>query len=151
MRGILYSGGLVALFAAAVFGQTASPSGAVSPQRAFLNQNCAGCHNDKLKSGGITMTKLDVAHPDQTAELAEKVIRMLQAGMMPPAGMPRPNAAAQKTFVTTLQAGIDQVAFAHPNPGRTALHRLNRTEYANRSAICWRSMWTYRRCCLQTT
>jgi len=41
MRGILYSGGLVALFAAAVFGQTASPSGAVSPQRAFLNQNCA--------------------------------------------------------------------------------------------------------------
>jgi len=131
MRGILYSGGLVALFAAAVFGQTASPSGAVSPQRAFLNQNCAGCHNDKLKSGGITMTKLDVAHPDQTAELAEKVIRMLQAGMMPPAGMPRPNAAAQKTFVTTLQAGIDQVALAHPNPGRTALHRLNRTEYAN--------------------
>ncbi len=56
---------------------------------------------------------------------------MLQAGMMPPAGMPRPNAAAQKTFVATLQGAIDQASLAHPNPGRTALHRLNRTEYAN--------------------
>jgi cytochrome c551/c552 len=113
-----------------VFGQGAATS-AVSPQRAFLNQNCAGCHNDKLKTGGVTMTKLDVAHPENTAELSEKVIRYLQAGLMPPSGMPRPTPEAEKTFVTALQHEIDQASMLHPNPGRPPLHRLNRTEYAN--------------------
>ena len=131
MRGILCTGSILLLSAASVFGQAAGASAAVSPQRAFLNQNCAGCHNDKLKTGGISVARLDVAHPEQSAELAEKVIRMLQAGMMPPAGMPRPNAAAQKAFVASIQNGIDQASMARPNPGRTALHRLNRTEYAN--------------------
>ena len=79
----------------------------------------------------MSLTKLDLAHPDQTAELAEKVIRKLRAGMMPPPGLPRPGAPAVKAFVGTLGNGIDQAAAVHPNPGRPALHRLNRTEYAN--------------------
>jgi hypothetical protein len=130
MKGIVCSAGLMMASAVMGFGQAATTS-TVSPQRAFLNQNCAGCHNDKLKTGGVTMTKLDVAHPEQSAELAEKVVRYLQAGLMPPAGMPRPNADAQKAFVASLQNGLDQAAALHPNPGRPALHRLNRTEYAN--------------------
>ncbi len=97
------------------------------------------------------MTKLDVVHPDQTAELAEKVIRMLQAGMMPPAGMPPPNAAAQKTFVATLQGAIDQASLAHPNPGRTALHRLNRPNTRTRFATFSLWMSTYRHSCEPTT
>src|SRR5579875_961940 len=116
--------------AAMAQGQT-SAAPAVSPQRAFLNQHCAMCHNDKLKTGGVTMTKLDVDHPERTAELAEKVIRYLQAGMMPPAGMPRPKAEDQKAFVSALQHALDSAALLHPNPGRPPLHRLNRTEYAN--------------------
>jgi hypothetical protein len=51
--------------------------------------------------------------------------------MMPPPGMPRANADASKSFVASLETAIDQAAAAHPNPGRPALHRLNRTEYAN--------------------
>jgi hypothetical protein len=102
-----------------------------SPQRALVDQYCAGCHNDKLKSGGMTLTQLDVTHPDQNAELAEKAIRKLRAGLMPPPGMPRPNAAAIKAFAASLESTIDRVAALDPNPGRTALHRLNRTEYAN--------------------
>ncbi len=128
MRAIFGPAGLVVIAAAMVFGQASAP---VSPQRAFLNKNCAVCHNDKLKTGGVTMTKLDVAHPENTPELAEKVIRFLQAGMMPPAAMPRPNAAEQKAFVASLQHSLDQATFLHPNPGRPPLHRLNRTEYAN--------------------
>ena len=130
MRGIFCSAGLLMTSAVLVFGQAATSS-TVSPQRAFLNQNCGMCHNDKLKTGGLTMSKVDVAHPEQTAEIAEKIVRYLQAGLMPPAGMPRPNAEAQKAFVTSIQSSLDQVAAAHPNPGRPALHRLNRTEYAN--------------------
>jgi mono/diheme cytochrome c family protein len=110
--------------------QPASPVAAPSP-RALVGQYCVYCHNDKLKSGGITLTQLDVTHPDQNAELAEKVIRKVRAGLMPPPGMPRPNAAAVKAFAASLESTIDRVAARDPNPGRPALHRLNRTEYAN--------------------
>jgi hypothetical protein len=99
--------------------------------RATMDQYCAGCHNDKLKSGGMTLTGLNLAHPVQSQELAEKAIRRLRAGLMPPAGAPRPDAATITKLASFLENRIDQEASLHPNPGRPALHRLNRTEYAN--------------------
>ena len=51
--------------------------------------------------------------------------------MMPPAGMPRPDAATFEAFVSGLETTIDRAAAVRPRPGRTALHRLNRAEYAN--------------------
>jgi cytochrome c551/c552 len=101
------------------------------PEQAFVNKYCAGCHNEKLKSGGFSWTKVDLAHPDQTAAEAEKAINMLKVGMMPPPGMPRPDSAAIRAFADGLAARIDQVAKAHPDPGTPPLHRLNRTEYHN--------------------
>ena len=99
-----------ALFAAAtVWGQGAPKPVAVSPQ-AIANQYCAYCHNDKLKTGGVTLTKLDWAHPGQSAELGEKVVRMVRAGMMPPPGMPRPKPETSKVFAGALESGIDQAA-----------------------------------------
>jgi len=56
---------------------------------------------------------------------------MLHAGMMPPPGIPRPDAATLKAFVASLETGIDRAAAVHPNAGAPALHRLNRTEYRN--------------------
>jgi len=56
---------------------------------------------------------------------------MLHAGMMPPPGIPRPDAATMRAFVTSLETGIDHAAAVHPNAGAPALHRLNRTEYRN--------------------
>src|SRR5262249_34709455 len=58
-------------------------------------------------------------------------IRKLKVGMMPPPGMPRPGSVETTAFVASLEAALDQAAAAHPYPGRPALHRLNRTEYAN--------------------
>lgn len=116
------SSGLLIVWAAAACGQTTAP---------LANQYCAGCHNNQVKSGGMTLAQLDLAHPDRNAELAEKVIHKLRAGMMPPPGMPRPDAASLKAFATSLETAVDQAAAAHPNPGRPPLHRLNRTEYAN--------------------
>src|SRR5262249_47290866 len=75
--------------------------------------------------------QLDVAHPDRSPELAEKVIRKLDAGLMPPAGMPRPDHAALEQFVSSLAGEIDRKAAEQPYAGRPALHRLNRTEFAN--------------------
>jgi hypothetical protein len=97
----------------------------------LVSQYCAGCHNSKLKSGNVDLSKLDLAHPDQNSELAEKAIHMVRVGMMPPPGMPRPKPEVVASFLSTLESGVDQAASAHLNPGRPALHRLNRTEYAN--------------------
>ena len=99
--------------------------------QALVNKYCQACHNDKVKSGDFSWTKVDLAHPEQSWDQLEKVIRKLRAGLMPPVGMPRPDAASTKAFVASLESGIDQAAAAHPNPGRPALHRLNRAEYAN--------------------
>ncbi|MCY4633902.1 MAG: DUF1592 domain-containing protein [Acidobacteria bacterium] len=50
---------------------------------------------------------------------------------MPPPGRPRPEPAAIDAFVTALEAELDRVGAAAPDPGRVASHRLNRTEYVN--------------------
>jgi cytochrome c553 len=100
-------------------------------RRALAQQYCAGCHNDSAMAGGMTLSKLDLARPWLNSELAEKTIRKVRAGMMPPAGLPRPAIAQMKGFAASLEDSIDAWASAHLNPGRPALHRLNRTEYAN--------------------
>ena len=125
-KSIRFSG--IAVFAA--IAAQAQPA-AVSPPRALMAQYCAYCHNDKVKSGGMSLTRLDPAHPELNADLAEKAIRKVRAGLMPPPGMPRPDAAALKQFAASLESAIDAAAALHPNPGRPALHRLNRTEYAH--------------------
>jgi hypothetical protein len=107
----------------------------VSPDRATVNatvnQYCLGCHNQKLKSGNFSWSSIDLAHPEQNAEQVEKAVNMLRVGMMPPAGMPRPTAAARNSLIAYLENSVDQAAAANPNAGKQPLHRLNRTEYAN--------------------
>jgi len=102
-----------------------------SQQQQLVNKYCVTCHNEKAKTGGIVLEKVDVDHPAANAELWEKAIRKLRAGLMPPSGAPRPDRAVLESFRATLEAGIDQSAVTKSNPGATALHRLNRTEYAN--------------------
>ncbi len=132
MKRVVAASSVAILFAAAtIFGQPAAkPSSAPQPA-ALVNQYCLGCHNDKVKSGGFSWSRIDLAHPDQNAEQFERVIRKVRAGLMPPPGAPRPDTDTVKTFAATIENGIDQVAALHPNPGRPPLHRLNRTEYVN--------------------
>ncbi len=116
--------------AAALCGSAAAQA-PPAPEQALVNRYCLGCHNNKLKSGSFSWQHVDVAHPDQDAPDAENVLRMLHAGMMPPPGVPRPDAEALKNFISTLESRIDRAASAEPNPGNPSLHRLNRNEYRN--------------------
>ena len=102
---------------------TAAPSGAVagSPSDAALIKTyCATCHNDRTRSGELSLEHADLTDISTHAELWEKVIRKVRAGMMPPAGMPRPEAAAFEAFVIHLETSIDRSAATNPRPGRTA-------------------------------
>src|SRR6266852_5829209 len=58
-----------------------------SSQRALLNRYCVSCHNEKLKTAGLMLDKMDVEQVSAGAEVWEKVIRKLRTGAMPPAGM----------------------------------------------------------------
>src|SRR5258705_8132204 len=73
----------------------ASPA---ATQRALLNRYCVTCHNEKLKTAGLMLDKVDVEHVSASAEVWEKVVRKLRTGAMPPAGMPRPEKAAYDSF-----------------------------------------------------
>ena len=109
----------------------AKAAGGVSSQRALVDTYCVTCHNQRLRTAGLMLDRMDVDHPAQGAETWEKVIRKLRGGMMPPQGNPRPDETAKFDFINYLETSIDRAAAAHPNPGRSPLHRLNRTEYGN--------------------
>jgi len=103
--------------------------------RQTLDKYCAGCHNARLKTsataGGVVLNDVDLTAVASNPVLWEKVVRKLRTGAMPPSGLPRPDPAAHDALVTYLETTLDREAAAHPNPGRSGPHRLNRAEYAN--------------------
>jgi len=104
---------------------------AAEPSPELIKTYCVGCHNDKGKdrAGQLTLASFDATHAEQTPDVAEKVIRKLRLGMMPPPGMRRPDAATLTQFVTALETKVDAAAAVKPNPGRRPFQRLNRAEY----------------------
>jgi hypothetical protein len=98
--------------------------------RALIDRYCLSCHSDKMHAGGLALSALNLDAVHQDAEIAEKVIRKLRGGLMPPAGARRPDSQSAARFVSWLENEIDTRATA-PRPGRVALRRLNRREYGN--------------------
>jgi hypothetical protein len=89
------------------------------------------CHNDRAKTGGVSFDGLDPAQATAHAEIWERALLKLRGGMMPPQGMPRPDAATLDAFITSLESTIDAGTLKNPDPGHKPVHRLNRTEYGN--------------------
>jgi hypothetical protein len=122
--------GALALPAASLPAEKASPQGAAG-HRATLDQYCVACHGGPTPTAGLNLQTLDVGSLENNGIVWEKLLRKLRNREMPPAGMPRPDAATYDALVSYIDTGRDRVAEAHPNPGRPTLHRLNRVEYAN--------------------
>ncbi|HEY6508527.1 MAG TPA: DUF1587 domain-containing protein, partial [Vicinamibacterales bacterium] len=100
--------------------------------QADLTRYCAGCHNARLKSGGLSLEGLDVSAVGADPASWEKVARKLRGRMMPPAGTPRPDDATYETLVAYIEGALDRAASVRPNPGRIAtFRRLSRVEYQN--------------------
>jgi mono/diheme cytochrome c family protein len=106
-----------------------APAANVAAQRALIDRYCVTCHNTKAKTANLMLDQLDLAHLGEHAEIAEKVVRKLRAGMMPPTGYSRPDPATREQLISWMENELDRSAVTHlPPPG---LHRLNRTEYTN--------------------
>ena len=108
---------------------SASPPAA--PESQFLTQYCLGCHNQRARIGGLALDTLDVARVGTDAETWEKVVKKIRTGMMPPSGARRPERSALDGFASELESRLDRASDANAALATPALHRLNRTEYAN--------------------
>jgi hypothetical protein len=100
-------------------------------QSALVKQYCTGCHNDRGKAGGLTLASFDAAAITSEPIVAEKMIRKLRAGMMPPAGAKRPDGAVLTALAEAFETRIDRAAALNPNPGSRPSQRMNRAEYAS--------------------
>jgi mono/diheme cytochrome c family protein len=119
---------------AALIGSTVVACGqqdAPAAQQAVIGKYCVTCHSAKLRTGGLSLQDADLNNVPAAAETWEKVIRKLRTGSMPPQGLPRPDAATVNGLASFLETSLDRAAEAKPNPGHAAMHRLNRSEYAN--------------------
>ena len=123
-RIVLTAAGLILTAAVCCFSQAAQ-------YQAAVNQYCVSCHNERTKTAGLMLDKLDFTNVAANADIWEKAVRKVRVGMMPPQGAAQPDAATRQGLVSWLTTELDHAAIANPNPGRPLLHRLNRVEYGN--------------------
>lgn len=98
----------------------------------ILSEYCYACHAVGEKKGNVSF---DTFESDEallgSRELWWAVLKNVRAGVMPPAGKPRPS----EREVARLAEWIKRDAFGvdpkYPDPGRVTLRRLNRNEYRN--------------------
>ncbi len=91
---------------------------------------CVRCHNERRRIQNLVLEGFDIADAAQRRPTIEKMIRKLRAGMMPPAGVPRPEPEVLAEMAAELESTMDRIAAGDPNPGRRTFQRLNRAEYA---------------------
>ena len=130
MSRVFAAASIVVLGVTAAAAQSSRDTGGFAPSK-VVKQYCIFCHSQTLKTAGVVLEGLDFSQIGANAPVLERVLRKVRTGEMPPAGMPRPNAALAATFTNWLADALDREASAHPNPGRPPVHRLNRAEYSN--------------------
>ena len=122
--------GVVAAEVPAVAASAAAPGPmAYAAPNDTIQEYCVECHNDIDMKGELSLESFDVAHAADRAAIAEKMVRKLRAGLMPPKTATQPDPALRLALASSLEASLDRAA-ARPNPGHRPFQRLNRAEYA---------------------
>jgi hypothetical protein len=129
-------GCVTALFAGLPFlfpvggGSSAAPSqtALANAPHPLIGKYCMSCHDAEEHEAGLSFEGLDFGQVAANAQTWEKVVRKLSAGVMPPAGNPRPPREEAEEFLQVLTDRLDAAA---PVAAPVMLSRLNRTEYAN--------------------
>ncbi len=104
----------------------------VDNYRNMLNKYCVACHNESLKTANLMLDRANIHKVSEDPALWEKVVTKLTLRAMPQVGFPaRPTEAEYESILTYLTSELDTLVENNPNPGRTTVHRLNRTEYTN--------------------
>jgi mono/diheme cytochrome c family protein len=124
---------LAVVTAAGGDGQARATRAAAMPpaaQSELVATYCATCHSERARAGGLSLAGFNAMLAHESPATAEKIVRKLRAGMMPPAGAKRPPGGELDGLMHALEARLDEHAAANPNPGWRPFQRLNRAEYA---------------------
>lgn len=108
----------------------AQDPGAESTQKT-LQRTCFGCHNDKLKSGSLSLQGLKANQIPMAVPEWEKILRKVRGGEMPPPGGPKLSEEARAQVSAHVEKALDANYAVKPDPGTPGIHRLNRAEYSN--------------------
>ena len=99
---------------------------------AFVETHCVSCHGKEKQKANLA---LHLVRDDLALLRARKhwrdVVEMVESGEMPPEDKPQPTAEERRAFVASVKAVFAAANSAPPDPGRTTVRRLNRTEYNN--------------------
>ncbi len=129
--GLILFAVIVAAFYVVLPSQAQRATAGTATQRAFINDYCVSCHSQKAKIAGVVLEGLDFSRVAANADIWEKILRKVRTAQMPPVKAPQPETAETAAFVGWLEGSLDRAARLDPNPGRPAVHRLNRAEYSN--------------------
>lgn len=130
----------VAPSAPAAHPSPAVPVTAVSLQSRFdtqvkplLQQHCFRCHGNGKHKGDLTLDRFNTWQSvQQDRKTWQHLADVLNQRVMPPEERPQPKPEEYATLVNWIDAAINYYDPAAPrDPGRVAIHRLNRTEYTN--------------------
>jgi hypothetical protein len=108
-----------------------TPEALIAEHGGMISRYCLDCHNAAEQAGELSLERVDFANVAAHADALEEAVRKLRGRLMPPPGNPQPSDAELWGAVVWLEASLDAAAAANPQPGRVALHRLNRREYQN--------------------
>ena len=105
----------------------------VTSLRPFLTAHCVDCHSGDAAEAGLRLDELPTGLADpHDAAVWVKVHDRMAAGEMPPADMPRPDAAELRATVGRLAAALSTAERqVRAGSGRVPLRRLTRGEYEN--------------------
>ena len=87
----------------------------VTSNKALFDKYCLTCHTQRMKERGtvpIALDTLDITKVGADAAVWEKVVLKMRAGLMPPAGAPRPDKTSHDAFATWDNALARFVALA---------------------------------------
>jgi mono/diheme cytochrome c family protein len=129
-RSIVYAALLTICGALGSVTDAAAQASPEEGQWALIQSYCVGCHNSKARTANLAFDSMSPENITQDAKTWEAVIRKLRGGLMPPPGSKRPEGQAVAGLISWLEKKIDTAA-TDSRPGRVAMRRFNRREYAN--------------------
>jgi hypothetical protein len=98
----------------------------------LLIDYCYRCHAEGMSKGGVAF---DEGGSDgsllKRRDLWMAVLKNVRAGIMPPAGKPRPTAREVEDLADWIKRDVFGLDPRDPDPGRVTIRRLNRVEYHN--------------------
>src|SRR5262245_11083070 len=86
--------------------QTPSAPASPSAHEAVIKTYCVTCHNDRARTGALSLEHASLATAPREAEMWEKVIRKVRSGMMPPPGLPRPAGTVLDDMAAYIESSI---------------------------------------------